>query len=115
MPYVTVRHTCGSAPRSSVRGRWSSNVRSAGPTGTTAARTPAHERHDSRGIHDMSAMRKMGVYLGLLEDADGDYAEADRDYDEPVRRADAPADEAARPVANLAERRRPAARETQAP
>jgi hypothetical protein len=24
----------------------------------------------------MSAMRKMGVYLGLLEDADGDYADS---------------------------------------
>ena len=32
------------------------------------------------------AMRKMGVYLGLLEDADGDYAELDNDYDEPARR-----------------------------
>ena len=31
------------------------------------------------------AMRKMGVYLGLLEDADGEYAEADLDYDEPAR------------------------------
>ena len=34
----------------------------------------------------MSAMRKMGVYLGLLEDADGDYA--DTEYDEPARRAE---------------------------
>jgi cell division inhibitor SepF len=54
----------------------------------------------------------MGVYLGLLEDADGDYIDADQQYaeqqyDEPVRRAE-PA-ESARPVANLAERRRPAA------
>ncbi len=56
----------------------------------------------------MSAMRKMGVYLGLLEDADGEYA--DTEYDEPARRTEP---EAARPVANLAERRRPA-RETQA-
>jgi cell division inhibitor SepF len=58
----------------------------------------------------MSAMRKMGVYLGLLEDADGDYIDAEQ-YDEPVRRSE-PArrepDESARPVANLAERRRPA-------
>jgi cell division inhibitor SepF len=54
----------------------------------------------------MSAMRKMGVYLGLLEDADGEYADVDNDYDEPVRR-----DEVATPrqVANLAERRRPVA------
>jgi cell division inhibitor SepF len=62
----------------------------------------------------MSAMRKMGVYLGLLEDAEGDYADPDRDYDEPPRRAEPHPDEAARPVANLAERRRPSARETQA-
>ncbi|MCW2854792.1 MAG: hypothetical protein JWR52_407 [Marmoricola sp.] len=49
------------------------------------------------------AMRKMGVYLGLLEDADGDYAELDNAYDErqpePARAA----------VANISERRRPAA------
>ena len=31
------------------------------------------------------AMRKMGVYLGLLEDAEGEYAEQDFGYDEPVR------------------------------
>ena len=60
----------------------------------------------------MSAMRKMGVYLGLLEDADGEYADVEPgygegQYDEPVRR-DEPAP-ASRPVANLAERRRPAA------
>jgi cell division inhibitor SepF len=61
----------------------------------------------------MSAMRKMGVYLGLLEDADGDYVDNDREYDEPARRSEPRADEPARPVANLAERRRPA-RETQA-
>jgi cell division inhibitor SepF len=64
----------------------------------------------------MSAMRKMGVYLGLLEDADGDYADAG--YDEPARRTEPRSDqEPSRPVANLAERRRPArepGRETQA-
>jgi cell division inhibitor SepF len=61
----------------------------------------------------MSAMRKMGVYLGLLEDAEGDYVD-EREYDEPPRRSDAGTEpESARPVANLAERRRPA-RETQA-
>ena len=38
----------------------------------------------------MSAMRKMGVYLGLLEDADGDYAEPDNEYDEPARRTEPP-------------------------
>ena len=58
----------------------------------------------------MSAMRKMGVYLGLLEDAEGDYAETDYD-EQPARRAEP---EPARPVANLAERRRPV-RETEAP
>ena len=60
----------------------------------------------------MSAMRKMGVYLGLLEDADGQYSDdqyVENDYDEPVRRADPVEREAARPVANLAERRRPEA------
>jgi cell division inhibitor SepF len=62
----------------------------------------------------MSAMRKMGVYLGLLEDADGDYADPETEYDEPARRVDTRTDDAARPVANLAERRRPTARETQA-
>ncbi len=52
------------------------------------------------------AMRKMGVYLGLLEDVDGDYADAELDYDEPARRAEV---EQTRPVANLSERRRPVA------
>ena len=63
----------------------------------------------------MSAMRKMGVYLGLLEDADGDYADAE--YDEPARRTEPRSEqEPSRPVANLAERRRPAreGRETSA-
>src|ERR1700712_311962 len=106
MPFVTVRHTCGSALRASVRGRSSSNVRSAGTTAAHVGSTPAHKRHESRGIHDMSAMRKMGVYLGLLEDADGDYA--DTEFDEPPRRTEPRAEqESARPVANLAERRRP--------
>ena len=58
------------------------------------------------------AMRKMGVYLGLLEDAEGDYAddqyagrgEGHRDrHDEPTQ---ATAVERARPVSNLSERRR---------
>ncbi|MCU1347017.1 MAG: sepF [Acidobacteria bacterium] len=49
------------------------------------------------------AMRKMGVYLGLLEDADGEYVDNDASYDEPTRRT-----EPSRAVANLAERRRPA-------
>lgn len=53
------------------------------------------------------AMRKMGVYLGLLEDVDGDYAdERTYDaYDEPEQTA-APV---ARPVSNLQERRRTSA------
>ena len=57
----------------------------------------------------MSAMRKMGVYLGLLEDADGDYAEPHNEYDEAARPSEPRAEhEPARPVANLSERRRPA-------
>ena len=54
------------------------------------------------------AMRKMGVYLGLLEDAEGEYAEQDFGYDEPVRHGvDARAAEpVARPVSSIAERRR---------
>jgi len=65
----------------------------------------------------MSAMRKMGVYLGLLEDADGDYADPDSEFDEPARRSEPASDQgSARPVANLSERRRPApTRESQAP
>jgi cell division inhibitor SepF len=47
------------------------------------------------------AMRKMGVYLGLLEDAEGEYAELDNEYDE--RRG---AEPGARPVSNISERRR---------
>ncbi len=49
------------------------------------------------------AMRKMGVYLGLLEDADGEYAELDNAYDEPSRRT---AEPATRAVSSIAERRR---------
>jgi cell division inhibitor SepF len=52
------------------------------------------------------AMRKMGVYLGLLEDAEGEYAELDNGYDEPAdRRA---AEPTARPVSSISERRRSA-------
>lgn len=53
----------------------------------------------------MSAMRKMGVYLGLLEDVEGEYADerAYDTYEDPERHAPAPA---ARPVSNLQERRR---------
>ena len=71
------------------------------------------------------AMRKIGEYLGLLEDADGAYAEPGNDYDEPARRTPAGATavrqqaapqvaqhddvEMSAPVARLDERRRPAA------
>jgi cell division inhibitor SepF len=48
------------------------------------------------------AMRKMGVYLGLLEDADGEYADLDTEH-EPARRGVEPA---ARPVSDLSEHRR---------
>ena len=66
------------------------------------------------------AMRKMGVYLGLLEDADGDYAddqyagrgEHDRErHNEPTQ---ATAVDRARPVSNLNERRRQPARAVEA-
>jgi cell division inhibitor SepF len=57
----------------------------------------------------MSAMRKMGVYLGLLEDADGEYVDTENEFDEPARRSEPRADNEARPVANLSERRRPVA------
>jgi cell division inhibitor SepF len=64
----------------------------------------------------MSAMRKMGVYLGLLEDADGEYVDAESHFDEPVRRSEPRSDhETARPVANLSERRRPVATEAPRP
>ena len=57
------------------------------------------------------AMRKMGVYLGLLEDAEGEYADLDTEYDEPARRSvdrggvDR-AEPSARPVSSISERRR---------
>jgi len=58
-----------------------------------------------------SAMRKMGVYLGLLEDTDryDDYGD-DRDYDDGSARPrfEEPA-RAAAPVAHISERRRPQA------
>jgi cell division inhibitor SepF len=53
-----------------------------------------------------SAMRKMGVYLGLLEDTeryDGDYDE----YDEPTPRGRVDEAAPAAPVADISERRRP--------
>ena len=59
----------------------------------------------------MSAMRKMGVYLGLLEDAEGQYAPEEEEYAEQAPRGrgePARRDEAAPSVAHLAERRRPA-------
>ncbi|WP_310962986.1 cell division protein SepF [Nocardioides terrisoli] len=62
------------------------------------------------------AMRKMGVYLGLLEDAEGQYT--DMDYDEPTQATprEQPVAAATGRVANLSERRRqPAARPTAAP
>ena len=60
-------------------------------------------------------MRKMGVYLGLLEDAQGsygsDYVDDEVAYDEPARREAVPAAgretvSAPREVSNLADRRR---------
>lgn len=58
------------------------------------------------------AMRKMGVYLGLLEDADGEYAELDNTYDETPRRAPEPP---TRAVSNISERRRHAPAAAAAP
>ena len=53
------------------------------------------------------AMRKMGVYLGLLEDADGQYVDSPYavvgTYDEPVARGP---EQAARQVSSISERRR---------
>ena len=57
-----------------------------------------------------SAMRKMGVYLGLLEDTE---RYEDEYYDEYDERREEPARPA--PVANLAEHRRPHAPRTAAP
>jgi cell division inhibitor SepF len=58
-----------------------------------------------------SAMRKMGVYLGLLEDAERYDDYEDDQYDAPARvRVEEPARPA--PVADLAERRRPVATST---
>jgi cell division inhibitor SepF len=57
-----------------------------------------------------SAMRKMGVYLGLLEDTER-YDDYDDEYDDGAPRDQRPRpDEVARPapVADLSERRRPA-------
>jgi cell division inhibitor SepF len=54
-----------------------------------------------------SAMRKMGVYLGLLEDTERYDEEYDDEYDERPQRG--PVEDAGRPapVANISERRRP--------
>jgi cell division inhibitor SepF len=53
------------------------------------------------------AMRKMGVYLGLLEDAEGEYVEVDGYDEQPARRGDrVVAEPVARPVSSIAERRR---------
>jgi cell division inhibitor SepF len=59
----------------------------------------------------MSTMRKIGEYLGLVEDT-GRYADEYDDHDEPTPRAAQPAPRQAAPrpapVADIAERRRPA-------
>jgi len=58
-----------------------------------------------------SAMRKMGVYLGLLEDTERYEDDYYDDYEEPAapRETREPRVEPARPVSNIAERRRPQA------
>lgn len=72
---------------------------------------------NSEGFDLMSgAMRKMGVYLGLLEDAEGQYSDTDLDYDQPEQRREAaPAPAAARPVSSLSERRKVAPAPTERP
>jgi len=60
-----------------------------------------------------SAMRKMGVYLGLLEDTeryDEDYYD---EYDEGAQRARTEEPARPAPVANISERRRPPAPQSQ--
>ena len=56
------------------------------------------------------AMRKMGVYLGLLEDAEGQYSDSDLDYDQAEAAREAGRESAApaptRPVSSLSERRK---------
>jgi len=59
-------------------------------------------------------MRKMGVYLGLLEDTERYDDEYDDEYDEQPQPQRARAEEASRPapVANISERRRPSSGST---
>ncbi len=91
-------------PRCEALGQVMSQVPAEAPEpATDSDRSRRAHRDESRGNEKMSAMRKMGVYLGLLEDAEGDYV--DVDYDEQPSRHAEP--EPSRPVANLAERRRP--------
>jgi cell division inhibitor SepF len=56
-----------------------------------------------------SAMRKMGVYLGLLEDTERYDDEYYDDYDERSQRSVAEEPARPAPVANISERRRPVA------
>ena len=54
-----------------------------------------------------SAMRKMGVYLGLLEDTDRYDEEYYDEYDEQGQRPRSEEPARPAPVANISERRRP--------
>jgi len=56
-----------------------------------------------------SAMRKMGVYLGLLEDTERYDDEYYDDYDQRAQRGGAEESSRPAPVANISERRRPQA------
>ena len=60
-----------------------------------------------------SAMRKMGVYLGLLEDTERYDDEYYDDYDERSQRGAAEEPARPAPVANISERRRPQAAQPQ--
>ena len=110
------RHTCALAPRSSVRGPPTTSVQTGGAA-------PARGRRTRKATTMSGAMRRIGEYLGLLEDTgryDDEYADYDDDYDAHLRRETSPVAAVARPsrrearearqatVADISERRRPA-------
>src|SRR5215207_6176873 len=71
---MPARHTCASAPRSSVRGPRSSNVHNK----PCSVPPGAHADEDKAEATAMSgAMRRIGEYLGLLEDTGYDELDGD--------------------------------------